>query len=115
MAQTAGQANRTILVGASYHNDISPPVRELPAWSDVDVRRGAEREANENPKIPYRHHDTSDPIVQGWHVSPLGFVAPNIPLPIRNFDGVGYPGVGCNCAPPDTNGAVGCDAVCPDG
>ena len=51
--------------------------------------------------------DGYDPVVQNWHVSEHGFTAPNIPLPIRTFDGVGYPGVGCNCAPPDTNGAVG--------
>src|SRR5262249_4189803 len=29
------------------------------------------------------------------------------PSPILNFDGIPFPGVGCNCAPPDTNGAVG--------
>ena len=79
----------------------------MPAWSDVDVRRGGDRDANENPKIPYRHIDGYDPVVQNWHVSQHGFTAPNIPAPIRNFDGIGYPGVGCNCAPPDTNGAVG--------
>ena len=67
----------------------------------------ATRDANENPKIPYRHRDSYDPVVQNWHASQHGFTAPNIPSPIRNFDGVGYPGVGCNCAPPDTNGAVG--------
>src|SRR5205814_254653 len=32
---------------------------------------------------------------------------PNIPLPIRTFDGIPFPGVGCSCAPPDPNGAVG--------
>ena len=30
-----------------------------------------------------------------------------MPAPILNFDGIPFPGVGCNCAPPDTNGAVG--------
>jgi hypothetical protein len=108
LAQGAGQAGPgSIQVGASYHNDVSLPMRDMPAWSDVDVRRGGERDANENPKIPYRHKDSFDPVVQNWHVSQHGFTAPNIPLPIRTFDGVGYPGVGCNCAPPDTNGAVG--------
>src|SRR2546425_9497535 len=34
-------------------------------------------------------------------------VAPNVPSPLLNFDGIPFPGVGCNCAPPDTNGAVG--------
>jgi hypothetical protein len=30
-----------------------------------------------------------------------------MPSPTLNFDGVPFPGVACNCAPPDTNGEVG--------
>jgi hypothetical protein len=30
-----------------------------------------------------------------------------MPGTILNFDGIPFPGVACNCAPPDTNGAVG--------
>ena len=30
-----------------------------------------------------------------------------MPSPILNFDGIGFPGVACNCAPPDTDGEVG--------
>ena len=30
-----------------------------------------------------------------------------MPGPKLNFDGIGFPGVGCNCAPPDTNGEAG--------
>ena len=30
-----------------------------------------------------------------------------MPTPILNFDGIPFPGVGCNCAPPDTDGEVG--------
>ena len=30
-----------------------------------------------------------------------------MPAPGLNFDGVGYPGVACSCAPPDPNGEVG--------
>src|SRR5258706_931620 len=30
-----------------------------------------------------------------------------MPSPLLNFDGVAFPGVACNCAPPDTNGEVG--------
>ena len=33
--------------------------------------------------------------------------APNMPAPILNFNGIPFPGVACNCAPPDTNGEVG--------
>jgi hypothetical protein len=97
----------SVWVGASYHNDISPPLREMPASSEADLRRGVDREANENPKVPYRHVDSFDPVVQNAFVYGFGVRGPNIPLPIRTFDGIPFPGVGCSCAPPDPNGAVG--------
>ena len=31
----------------------------------------------------------------------------NMPSPLLNFNGIGFPGVACNCAPPDTDGEVG--------
>src|SRR4030081_929591 len=48
--------------------------------------------------------------MQNHHVSKASFPAAgavNLAAPISNFDGIAFPGVGCNCAPPDTNGAVG--------
>lgn len=104
---TSNQPKKDVQVVASYHNDVSQPVRDMPPWIAADGRQGGEREANENPKIPYRHVDGRDPVVQSYHAPTLNFLAPSIPTPIRNFDGVGFPGVGCSCAPPDTNGAVG--------
>src|ERR1041385_98892 len=91
-------------IGASYRNDISPRLRDMPAWSEAN-RNDVEHEANENPKIPYRHRDGVDQVIQNRHAnfSPLAF----LPAPLTNFNGIPYPGVGCNCAPPDTNGAVG--------
>ncbi|MEP6568858.1 MAG: hypothetical protein ABJC10_03715, partial [Acidobacteriota bacterium] len=67
-----------------------------------------EREANENPKIPsaVNHKDSADPVVQSAS-SVLAFAGINMPSPSLNFDGIGFPGVSCNCAPPDTNGEVG--------
>ena len=94
-------------VGASYRNDVSPPMRDMPSSTAADVRRESEHEANENPKVPYRHNDSFDPVIQNRHVSALSLVASNILAAILNFDGIPFPGVGCNCAPPDTNGAVG--------
>src|SRR5438874_6749265 len=94
--------------GASYKNDVSPPLHSLPPWRESDQK--AEHEANENPKIPHRHKDEADPVVQSQHVvlSPtFTEVAPNVAAALTNFDGIPFPGVGCNCAPPDTNGAVG--------
>jgi hypothetical protein len=108
LAQGTGNTNASsVWVGASYHNDVSPPLREMPAWSDYDLRRGGDREANENPKVPYRHIDSFDPVVQDWDASVFAGKGPRIPVPIRTFDGIPFPGVGCNCAPPDPNGAVG--------
>ena len=104
-APNANQQSSGPIVGASYKNDISPPLRSMPPWKASDLK--AEHEANENPKVPYRHHNTPDPVIQKSHVSTLNLLAPNVPAPIRNFNGIPFPGVGCNCAPPDTNGAVG--------
>jgi hypothetical protein len=104
-APNANQQSSGLTVGASYKNDISPPLRSMPAWKASDLK--AKHEANENPKVPYRHRDTPDPVIQKSHVSTLNLLAPNVPAPIRNFNGIPFPGVGCNCAPPDTNGAVG--------
>src|SRR5206468_12051500 len=59
LAQGAGDTNgSSVWVGGSYHNDVSPPLRDMPAWKESDLGRGGEREANENPKIPYRHVDS---------------------------------------------------------
>ena len=63
-----------------------------------------EREAAENPSLPNFHKDSPDTVVQR---SLLHMLAPSIPAPILNFDGIPFPGVGCSCAPPDTNGEVG--------
>jgi cell division septation protein DedD len=107
LAQAPKDSARGVQVGASYHNDVSPMMRDLPDTTKADARGESEREANENPKVPYRHKDGADPVVQSSNMSALEMLAPNVPAPILNFDGIPFPGVGCNCAPPDTNGAVG--------
>jgi cell division septation protein DedD len=94
-------------VGVSYHNDVSQPMRDMPSSSRAERKEDREREANENPKVPYRHQDSADPVIQDRDVSAPGPGALNLPTPILNFDGIPFPGVGCNCAPADTNGAVG--------
>ncbi len=91
--------------GSSIKNDVSPALRDQPPWP-VHAKE-IEREANTNPKIPHRHIDGKDPVVQNARVSALALLAPSIPAPIRSFDGIPFPGVGCNCAPPDTVGEVG--------
>ena len=93
----ASPAMRSVM---SYQNDVSLPVYYLPAWSDDGSGEG--REAAENPPIPNHHVDSVDPVVQNTFGS-----STSMPAPILNFDGIPFPGVGCNCAPPDTNGEVG--------
>jgi hypothetical protein len=85
------------------HSDISPAMRDVNPWP---VQRLQEHEAAENPKISTgAHKDAKDLIVQKGTL--LGQLAPSIPAPILNFAGIPFPGVICNCAPPDTNGEVG--------
>jgi hypothetical protein len=106
LAQGEGksQASGGLKVVASYHNDTSPPLRDMLVWPP---QSRPEHEANENPKIPFHHADSTDLVIQRQSVSMLSLLAPNIPKTLLNFNGIPFPGVGCNCAPPDTNGAVG--------
>ncbi len=84
--------------GYSYKNDVSPRLRDM---RQLPIVQKPEHEAALNPKIPHNHVDKPDPVVQN-------FLAPALmPAPILNFDGIPFPGVACNCAPPDTDGEVG--------
>src|SRR5688572_9585315 len=89
-------------VGESIRNDTSPPIRELKQQPVFESKR----EANANPKIPHFHKDTPDRVVQKT-VAVTDLMASAMPTALTNFDGMGFPGVTCNCAPPDTNGEVG--------
>jgi len=105
----AAEENPSIQFGQSYHNDVSPALRDLPAlWPPKAPKDGEDsesREANLNPRLPLPLHvDVSDPVIDHGEAR----LAPNaMPTPILNFDGISYPGVACNCVPPDTDGAVG--------
>ena len=102
-AAAAAKVNNGVTVIPSYHNDLSPAMRDVEPWP---VHRLQEHEAAENPKISTGlHRDGVDLVVQKGTL--LGQLAPTIPGPILNFAGIPFPGVGCNCAPPDTNGEVG--------
>jgi hypothetical protein len=109
LAQTP-QENAGIQFGESYHNDVSPALRDLPSmWPPPDPKSAREREAHEanlNPKLPMPLHvDMPDPVVESDAL--LKTLVPDMPSAALNFDGIPFPGVGCSCAPPDTNGAVG--------
>jgi hypothetical protein len=88
-----------VIVGHSYHNDTSPPLREI---GPLPIKPKPEHEANENPRIPSHHRDAPDGAVQRLDAPSF-----DMPSPVLNFDGIPFPGVACNCAPPDTNGDVG--------
>ena len=89
-----------IEVGVESHHDVSPPLREM---KPLPIKPSPEHEANENPPVftlsMLENH--IDPVVQ-TSLAPL-----SMPAPTASFDGIAFPGVDCNCAPPDTNGEVG--------
>ena len=105
----ANQGNKKrdgeVTVGQSYHNDTSAPLRDI---KPVPIKeREREEEENENPRIPHDHLDQPDGALQDQFVTLRSLLQPNMPGTTLNFDGIPFPGVVCNCAPPDTNGAVG--------
>src|SRR5437868_3545154 len=89
---------RDATVGHSYKNDVSRRLSRIPV---VSYRQLPERETSPNPVTGRSHRDAPDAARQ------TETFASNMPASILNFDGVGYPGVSCNCFPPDTNGEVG--------
>ena len=100
-AQTSG-----VRSGQSYHNDVSPALRDSQFLWPPQKLKGGEEDNNLNPKLSHPEHiDVPDPIIDRGI---LGLLAPDaMPAPILNFDGIPFPGVTCNCRPPDTNGAIG--------
>ena len=94
-----------ITVFHTLRSDLSRPLRDQPLEWPPREKLGEEHEANLNPKIPHKHVDGPDPVIQSF-VQRL-ITAPSIPGPILTWAGIPFPGVVCNCAPPDTNGDVG--------
>ncbi len=87
-----------VIVGHSYQNDVSRPLRQMPV---APSRPRLEREASANPGTGPRHDNAPDGARQ------TKAFAPRMPAPVLNFNGIPYPGVNCACFPPDTNGEVG--------
>ncbi len=96
--QQAGNGNGQVIVAQSVKNDTSPRLGNI---TPKPVTPGPNHPAQPNPPIVHRHTNRTDPVVQD---SPA---APKMPGTLLNFDGIAFPGVNCNCAPPDTNGEVG--------
>src|SRR5450432_79861 len=102
VAAGANQSPKPIVM-YSAHNDVSPAMRDVEPWP---VQRVQDHEAAANWRVwTGQHKDMPDQVVQ--KESLLGQLAPSIPSPILNFAGIPFPGVICNCAPPDTDGEVG--------
>src|SRR6476659_8239644 len=87
----------TVTVGHSAKNDVSPPLRNIPPKAGLQPRH-LQREPEGMPDDAQAQTDT---VVQGHRVPTA------MPAPIMTFDGIHFPGVACNCAPPDTDGEVG--------
>jgi hypothetical protein len=102
--------NPSIQVIQSYHNDISPALRDLPLPAPPKEQKdGDEREMrqpNLHPQLPLPPQaDIPDPVIDHGL---LGLLLPDVmPTTILNFDGIQFPGVACSCTPPDADGAVG--------
>src|SRR5262249_30236977 len=96
----------SVISGVSYRNDTSQPLRDIPPVA-YGFRPGGEHEGPANPKIPFHHVDQPDAAVQDPAISRKALASPSIPSPLLNFDGIPFPGVSCNCAPPDADGEVG--------
>ena len=99
--QSISQTNHTtggITVGHSYKNDVSGPIMQLRRVA-LDTPRPEHEVPNLHPVSI--HQDSPDGVLQkAQHPN-------SMPAPILSFDGIAFPGVTCNCAPPDTNGEVG--------
>jgi hypothetical protein len=100
-AQQVGQ----MMVIPAVHSDLSRPLREQPV---VWPQRVQKHEANLNPKIPIKHKDGADPVIQSSFWQPL-MKTPAIPAPIQQWAGMGEGDCGTPClgVPPDPNGAGG--------
>ncbi len=94
LAENAGR----VVFGHDVKHDTSPPLRDMPPAPIASV---PEHEASPNPQVLPTGTGRPDPVVQ------RKLAKPNMPDPILSFEGIPFPGVACNCAPPDTNGEVG--------
>jgi hypothetical protein len=100
-----GQGAGQMKVIRAVHSDLSPPLRDQPV---VWPQERQKREPHVHPRLPIRHHDRPDPVIQSSFGQQL-MTTLAIPVPIRQWAGIGEGDCGqpCEGPPPDTNGAVG--------
>ena len=87
-----------VRVGMNVRHDTSRPLRDVPP--DPVKPLPADGENDQGGPV-HAAQSAHDPVVQA------ASVASTMPATTLNFDGIGFPGVNCNCAPPDTNGEAG--------
>ncbi len=96
------QIGQTTVIPA-VHSDLSPPLRDQPVLWPQSVDEFVERR---HPKIPLKHTDRPDPVIQNSFWQPLTKTSA-VPAPIREWPGIAAGCNGCNCCLPDTSGSVG--------
>ena len=96
--QVIKRGSTKVVVGQAVAHYRIPSLRDA---KPAPLTWGAAHEAARNPLLPGEARTVKDPVVQRTEGSG------RMPNPILNFDGIAFPGVTCNCAPPDTNGEVG--------
>lgn len=94
---TSSSASHGLAVGHSARNDTSPALRTM----QIPAKPPTKQQAVPILPVGHQHADQTDTAVQ------TKLARQNMPATQLNFEGIDYPGVICNCAPPDTNGEVG--------
>jgi hypothetical protein len=87
-------------MGAALKHDTSKPLKELKQYPAHPLEAEDEKGDWDRAGDRERPHGV-DTVVQSSPASPA------MPATTLSFDGIGFPGVACSCAPPDTNGEVG--------
>lgn len=82
--------------GRALRHDVSPPLRSMTPKHETHAFH-----EHEDRAVPAVTVTASDPVVQSTPATP------NMPATSTSFEGIGFPGVNCNCLPPDTNGEAG--------
>jgi hypothetical protein len=98
---TARKLGKGVILGHSLKNDTSRPLRDL--RSVTRHRRSETETVLRNPLAAAQKPSgaTTGGVVQR---TPS---ASKVPAPSQTFEGIDYPGVACNCLPPDTDGEIG--------
>jgi uncharacterized repeat protein (TIGR01451 family) len=97
-ATGAAQSPQAARGDQDYKHDTSKKLTDIPPKPYAPKK---EHEANRNPRRVSQHKNEPDTVVE------TTVSAAAMPSTDLSFNGIGFPGVACNCAPPDTNGEVG--------